>query len=412
MPIGQRKISTSDITLSTAPQTVVESNNAEFNGLSDELTKFMQEGQLSGKGWESAKKLAGVYETITHTFQMVSDQLMQANAEVKNTSGLIGTQIDEAAIEDQISSNKAAMTTLSYSNTIWNSTNPGVANQDTSMATANNNYYITSLTNQNNELQKVIDGLNGYDSRTKSVYDEVLDSLNKLESLMKQVSDSSKTYNAKTGLFTTDGIDMKIVSSLDDTYNNFEGYKTLAKDLGISEDEAIALCKKYKVSPNDDIEMTSVTYMLNGQLNGTKTYVNKTTEETISIVNINPAAFFYGSALFNPVDSSVVNVDNNSKTYTPEQLKLLKAQNNSEGYGLGVAGIAQALETQNEVDNSLKTDTWSGKGYQYVCSMQEQKKQDDEDAKKLSEEETQAHNQVLQNNHAPTSGGTAPNDPQ
>ncbi|MCL2676629.1 MAG: LXG domain-containing protein, partial [Streptococcaceae bacterium] len=235
MPIGQRKISTSDITLSTAPQTVVESNNAEFNGLSDELTKFMQEGQLSGKGWESAKKLAGVYETITHTFQMVSDQLMQANAEVKNTSGLIGTQIDEAAIEDQISSNKAAMTTLSYSNTIWNSTNPGVANQDTSMATANNNYYITSLTNQNNELQKVIDGLNGYDSRTKSVYDEVLDSLNKLESLMKQVSDSSKTYNAKTGLFTTDGIDMKIVSSLDDTYNNFEGYKTLAKDLGISE---------------------------------------------------------------------------------------------------------------------------------------------------------------------------------
>ncbi|MCL2676515.1 MAG: hypothetical protein FWF14_01440, partial [Streptococcaceae bacterium] len=216
----------------------------------------------------------------------------------------------------------------------------------------------------------------------------------------------------KTGLFTTDGIDMKIVSSLDDTYNNFEGYKTLAKDLGISEDEAIALCKKYKVSPNDDIEMTSVTYMLNGQLNGTKTYVNKTTEETISIVNINPAAFFYGSALFNPVDSSVVNVDNNSKTYTPEQLKLLKAQNNSEGYGLGVAGIAQALETQNEVDNSLKTDTWSGKGYQYVCSMQEQKKQDDEDAKKLSEEETQAHNQVLQNNHAPTSGGTAPNDPQ
>ena len=219
MPIGQRKISTSDITLSTAPQTVVESNNAEFNGLSDELTKFMQEGQLSGKGWESAKKLAGVYETITHTFQMVSDQLMQANAEVKNTSGLIGTQIDEAAIEDQISNNKAAMTTLSYSNTIWNSTNPGVVNQDTSMATANNNY-IASLTNQNNELQKVIDGLNGYDSRTKSVYDEALDSLNKLESLMKQVSDSSKIYNAKTGLFTTDGIDMNIVKELDKKYED------------------------------------------------------------------------------------------------------------------------------------------------------------------------------------------------
>ncbi|MCL2677315.1 MAG: hypothetical protein FWE43_04595, partial [Streptococcaceae bacterium] len=76
--------------------------------------------------------------------------------------------------------------------------------------------------------------------------------------------------NAKTGLFTTDGIDMKIVSSLDDTYNNFEGYKTLAKDLGISESEAIALCKKYKVSPNDDVVLTN-------EDDGTISMANKTT---------------------------------------------------------------------------------------------------------------------------------------
>ena len=211
--MGTRKIQTSEIGNSTKSQAAVTHNSGAFSGLNSNLSDFIGEAALQGKGWASAKALAEVYKTITQTFSMVSEQLANANQKVVSSQGiLLNSQIDEQALKTQIMQNKANMTQLSYANSIWNSANPGKTNQNSY------NNLQQSIKNENGELEKELESLNEFDMATKYAYDDLEHTLSNLARLISQVSNASNTYNSKTGLFSTKGIDMKVVKDLDKKY--------------------------------------------------------------------------------------------------------------------------------------------------------------------------------------------------
>lgn len=215
MGMGTRKILKSEIKNSTNSQSAITNNAGELENLNSSLSGFIEETELQGEGWTSAKELASVYKTITQTFEMVSEQLSNANQKVLSSQGiLVDDQIDEQALNNQVMQNKATMTQLSYANSIWNSANPGKPNQNSY------NNLQHSIKNENNVLENRLDSLDKFDSTTKSVYDDLEHTLSNLTHLISQVSNSSKTYDSKTGLFITKNIDMKLVNKLNKEYGD------------------------------------------------------------------------------------------------------------------------------------------------------------------------------------------------
>ncbi|KGH34164.1 hypothetical protein [Lactococcus cremoris] len=154
MGMGTRKILKSEIKNSTNSQSAITNNAGELENLNSSLSGFIEETELQGEGWTSAKELASVYKTITQTFEMVSEQLSNANQKVLSSQGiLVDDQIDEQALNNQVMQNKATMTQLSYANSIWNSANPGKPNQNSY------NNLQHSIKNENNVLENRLDSL-------------------------------------------------------------------------------------------------------------------------------------------------------------------------------------------------------------------------------------------------------------
>lgn len=220
MGIGSRKILQSEISQSTRAQSAVIQNQSLFGELGSVLNGFIEEPELQGKGWKSAKALAQVYKTVNQTFLMVSEQLSTANQKViASQDDLLNDQIDEQALLIRIEQNKANMAQLAYANSIWNSTNPGQTNQN------NFQNLQRSMSNASAELQKDIDSLDEFDSNTRSVYDDIEHTFSQLSQLLAQVSKASHSSDSKTGTFSTKGIDMKLVGQLDKKCDAYEESK-------------------------------------------------------------------------------------------------------------------------------------------------------------------------------------------
>lgn len=206
MGMGTRKILQSDAQKMSQPQQIVIANQEVYSQLSDNLNTFIDQSELQGKGWSSAKQLAEIYQTINRSFEMVSEQLSSANQKViQNQSNLLDSQIDEQALKNQINQNNASMTQLAYANTIWNSSNPGKPNPSSSIQRS----IQQSLGNENAELQKTLDSLNDFDLSTKYAYDEVKGTFELMASILKSLSDIKNNYDSSSGLFTLKNINME-----------------------------------------------------------------------------------------------------------------------------------------------------------------------------------------------------------
>lgn len=208
MGIGSRKIQKGDISKSTKANSIMKSNSSTFEGISGDWQNFIGESELEGKGWKSAKALASVFQTINQTFQMLSEQVSEANQKVITSQGILkNDQIDEQALKQRIEQNKQTMSQLSQAQTLWKRDNP-----DKSSSSFDN--LNRSIGNENAVLQKEIDSLDTFDSATRSVYDNLNGTISKLSTLLAQVSKSSSVYDSKAGLFTTKNIHMKEVTRL------------------------------------------------------------------------------------------------------------------------------------------------------------------------------------------------------
>lgn len=226
MGMGTRKILKSEIGNVTKPISALESNVEAFHQIKAALTEFIGESELQGKGWSSAKEVAGVFETITNGFEMVTSKLLEANHRVEQSQDiLLNDQIDEQALQNRIEQNKATMTELSYANSIWNSVNPGKTNQ--------NSYknLQRSIGNENQELQKDLDRLNDFDMATKYLYDDIEGDISSLMNLLAKVSDSSRLYDSHTGTFNTKGIDTRYLEVKISAYNARNEEKITVSDI-------------------------------------------------------------------------------------------------------------------------------------------------------------------------------------
>jgi|GEM_PF-5449001 len=206
MGMGPRKILKSEIGNMTKANPTLENNLETFRGIKASLSDFIDESQLTGKGWSSAKETAHVFKVLNDGFEMVTEKLLEANNKVNKTQDiLLNDQIDEQALMLRIEQNKATMTELAYANSMWNSANPGKTNQNSY------NNLQHSIVNENAELQKDLDSLNEFDLSTKYLYDDVERDIQSLMTLLSKVSDSSKLYDSKTGKFNTKGIDTRFL---------------------------------------------------------------------------------------------------------------------------------------------------------------------------------------------------------
>lgn len=220
MGIGSRKIQKGDISKSTKANCIMKSNSSTFEGISGEWQNFIGESELEGKGWKSAKALASVFQTINQTFQMLSEQVSEANQKVITSQGILkNDQIDEQALKQRIEQNKQTMSQLSQAQTLWKRDNP-----DKSSSSFDN--LNRSIGNENAVLQKEIDSLDTFDSATRSVYNDLEGTISKVKSLLSQVSKSSSVYDSKTGLFTTKHIDKKAVAKLNKTLDKYNESQT------------------------------------------------------------------------------------------------------------------------------------------------------------------------------------------
>lgn len=243
MGIGSRKIQKGDISKSTKANSIMQSNNSTFEGISGDWQNFIGESELEGKGWKSAKALASVFQTINETFQMLSEQVSEANQKVNTSQGILkNDQIDEQALKQRIEQNKQTMSQLSQAQTLWKRDNP-----DKSSSSFDN--LNRSIGNENAVLQKEIDSLDTFDSATRSVYDDLDGTISKVKSLLSQVSNSSNVYDSKTGLFTTKNIDMKKIAKLNKTlgeYNESQVQKAVKAINELYEKNPAAAIQKIK----------------------------------------------------------------------------------------------------------------------------------------------------------------------
>ena len=224
MGIGSRKIEKGDISKSTKPESTISSNLSIFGSLSGRWEDFIGESELQGKGWESAKSVANVFNTINQTFSMLSEQMSQANQKVISSQSILrNDQIDEQALKQRIEQNKQSMTQLAQARTLFKRNNPeGTTNSFDNLNRA--------IENENIVLQQELDSLNEFDMSTKYVYDGTEGVLSNLKQLLSQVSQTSNIYDSKTGLFTTKHIDMKNVAKLNkilDAYNETQIQKAI-----------------------------------------------------------------------------------------------------------------------------------------------------------------------------------------
>lgn len=209
--MGTRKINTGDIFKSTKSNSVMTSNVSDFNTIANYWEDFINEPELEGKGWKSAKGMAGVFKTINQTFRMLSEQVSERNQKVISSQSILkNEQIDEQALKQRIEQNQQTMGQLLQAQSIWRKDNPG--KPSSSFDNLNR-----SIGNENAVLQQELDSLDDFDMATKYVYDDLDSTKSQLKNFLSQVSKTSNFYDSKTGLFTTKNIDMKNVAKLDKT---------------------------------------------------------------------------------------------------------------------------------------------------------------------------------------------------
>jgi|GEM_PF-4275063 len=392
MGMGTRKIQMSEIGNSTKSQAAVTHNSGAFSGLNNDLSDFIGESALQGKGWASAKTLAEVYKTITQTFSMVSEQLANANQKVVSSQGiLLNNQIDEQALKTQIMQNKANMTQLSYANSIWNSANPGKTNQNSY------NNLQQSIKNENAELEKELGSLNEFDLTTKYVYDDLEHTLSNLPRLIAQVSNASNTYDSKTGLFSTKGIDMKLVAKYQTITTHQKEIKALQKKWNLSDKQAEDLylfmeeSKKYPahktgaeviwnfiknefsklnhnthVSPDDKISIFTLTYVDPGSKvqHGITIVINETTGEIVYEKGWGTEGEFEAS-LSKYGGTTSQNVIRKFGNKNPDIKELQDESKMQTRIGNGISQLANAIVRAKGINDSTKTvsNTISGKDY-------------------------------------------------
>jgi hypothetical protein len=121
------------------------------------------------------------------------------------------------------------------------------------------------------------------------------------------------------------------------------------------------------VMPNDQIEITRVTYDYNDYVQGTTTIINKTTNKTLSIENNNGVfgglvQYIYGNSVGEiTIDTTEGRAENaaekpNAKPYMGDETTDTS----------GFSGVGEAMETQSTVIDSLKVESVTMDGTQYV----------------------------------------------
>lgn len=188
--------------------------------------------------------------------------------------------------------------------------------------------------------------------------------------------------------------------------------------MGISVEEAQKLCKKYNISPNDDIYKEIISYTADGQYHIYTITANKTTGEILSVkgggsdVQNNFLQYINGQIdnEFNRKSDKVIGATRDDVLKAQLGKQGMKQFSNTQRTMAGLGTIGSAVVAAAETEKTLNTEHFSEKGFEYVISEEMQKELDEQERKKQSELESQRNNSSYQQNHAPGSkGGAAPN---
>lgn len=244
-----KRISTSDIDTATVYSPMILSNAGELENLLSQLGAFQDDDNLSGKGWSSAKQLVSkAYAPLIKSQIMLSDSLSSANQSLKSYSHeLKDSLLDEDSLKTELNELQAE------SMQITNMSNLArlMGGENSATQVSANNYMLEGVVSRRKVIQDKLDSLYRYDSSTKGLFDEAKSMCKTIEKLTNQLSNSSETWDSKSGTFTTKGIDIDLINKINKQWkekdrevaSDKQAIKFLVSEGGLTLEQATALVK-------------------------------------------------------------------------------------------------------------------------------------------------------------------------
>ena len=282
--------------------------------------------------------------------------------------------------------------------------------------------------NMNDSIKKIDEKLlayetfnsntNGLFGDADALFENLENALNALSGIKISGSGSNLSLSipSNVGGLVNKTTSSKLVAG--DSDSGYSSLQAMANEMGVSVEEAQKLCKKYNVSPNDDIYKEIISYTADGQYHVYTITANKTTGEILSVkgggsdVQNNFLQYINGQIdnEFNRKSDKVIGATRDDVLKAQLGKQGMKQFSNTQRTMAGLGAIGSAIVAETETEKTLNTEHFSEKGFEYVISEEKQKELDEQERKKQSELESQKYNSYYQQNHAPGSkGGAAPN---